>query len=393
MKTLRSLLFWTHLVAGAIGGVVILIMSATGAVLALKPQIVAAIDRQVRVVTPEDGPHLAPSALIAAAAARKPGVAPTTASAERDASAAFAVTFGTSGTVYVNPYTGAVLGEGSKGAQAFFSSMTSWHRWLAAGTDGRATARAITGACNLAFLGLALSGIYLWWPHKWSPQHTRAILFFRRGARGKARDFNWHNVIGFWCAPAIVIMTASGAVISYPWASALVYRLAGSPVPAPASRAAVPAQSPASAQTAAPAAAPDFDRLWARAEQQLPTWRVITMRIPDRAGMPVSFTMSDTRSWNAFARSTLALDARTADVRQWQPYAASSRGQKWRGWLRYAHTGELGGLTGQIVGGIGCVGGVFLVWTGISLAFRRLRAWWARRSAVPAASGARASGY
>ncbi len=48
---------------------------------------------------------------------------------------------------------------------------------------------------------------------------------------------------------------------------------------------------------------------------------------------------------------------------------------KARGWLRFAHTGELGGLTGQIIAGIGCLGGVFLVYTGFALAVRRLVNW------------------
>ena len=54
-----------------------------------------------------------------------------------------------------------------------------------------------------------------------------------------------------------------------------------------------------------------------------------------------------------------------------------------RGWLRFAHTGELGGLPGQLVAGIGCLGGVMLVYTGLSLAFRRLWNWalWARLGA------------
>ena len=81
------------------------------------------------------------------------------------------------------------------------------------------------------FWSLAVSGLYLWWPRKWSPQHTRAILTFRRTRTGRARDFNWHNVIGFWCAPAIIVMTVSGAVISYPWATNLVYRVMGSTPP------------------------------------------------------------------------------------------------------------------------------------------------------------------
>jgi uncharacterized iron-regulated membrane protein len=96
--------------------------------------------------------------------------------------------------------------------------------------------------------------------------------------------------------------------------------------------------------------------------------------------MPVSFTISDGGSWNAFARSTLTLDAATSEVRQWQPYTNSSLGQKARGWFRFAHTGELFGIVGQIVAGLGCAGGVALVWTGLSLALRRLFNWklWSR---------------
>ena len=375
MKRLRRVFFWTHLVAALLAGVVILIMSFTGAALALKPQIVKAIDRDVRVVDPAGRAPRALSELVAAAAV--PGKPISSVVVERDPAASVAVTAGTR-TVYVDPYTATILGEASPRAQAFFRSLENWHRWIALSGDQRATGRAVTGAANLVFLGLALSGLYLWWPHAWTPQHTRAILAFRRTATGRARDFNWHNVIGFWCLVPIVIMTASGAVISYPWASRLVYRVTGSEPPAPASAASAPARG-ASAATSAPAAAafaPDqLDRAWSRAQSTLPTWRSATLRVPSRPGAPFALTLSDGASWNRFARSQLTIDASTAEVRQWTPYASTSLGQRARGWLRFAHTGELGGLTGQIVAGIGCVGGVLLVWTGVSLSIRRFAAW------------------
>ena len=90
------------------------------------------------------------------------------------------------------------------------------------------TGKAITGACNTAFLVLAVSGIYLWWPRRWSVESLKAIVLFRGGLAGKARDWNWHNVIGIWSAPVLIVLTASGMVISYRWASDLVYRAAGS---------------------------------------------------------------------------------------------------------------------------------------------------------------------
>ncbi len=410
MKPLRTVVFWLHLAAGVIAGLVILVMSATGAVLAFKPQILNRVDRAVRFVEPESSPRLSPSQLLATARASRPDIQPASLVFDRNPSASVAVGLGREGTIYVNPYTGAVLGEGSAGAQRFFRGVEDWHRWLNVSADNRAAGRWATGAGNLIFLGLAISGIFLWWPHKWLPQHVKAILVFRRTTSGRARDFNWHNVIGFWCAPVLIVLTATAVVMSYPWANRLVYQLAGSPLPAAregGGRGGQPqaargegrgrgdarggraggGQPRAGGERAARVAVPlpdNLDQLWARAEGHLPTWQTITMRLPERPDAPVSFTMSDAQHWNAFARSQLTLDAATADVVRWEPYAGTSRGQKWRGWVRFGHTGELGGVAGQFFAGIASLGGVVLVWTGLALAVRRLVGWrlW-RRLAAP----------
>lgn len=120
----------------------------------------------------------------------------------------------------------------------------------------------------------------------------------------------------------------------------------------------------------------------ARAERQVPTWRTMIVRFPGRAGGPIAFSISDRNHWNSFARSILTLDGTTgADVR-WEPYAGTSLGQKVRGWMRFAHTGELGGLAGEAVAGLASAGAAFLVWTGISLGLRRFAAWRGRPRAV-----------
>jgi uncharacterized iron-regulated membrane protein len=116
-----------------------------------------------------------------------------------------------------------------------------------------------------------------------------------------------------------------------------------------------------------------------RADQQLPSWRTMVIRLPPRDGAPVTFTMSDREHWNSFARSTLTLDGSTGREIRWEPYASTSLGQKMRGWMRFAHTGELGGLPGEAIAGLASAGGAVLVWTGIALALRRLAAWRSRR--------------
>jgi uncharacterized iron-regulated membrane protein len=118
------------------------------------------------------------------------------------------------------------------------------------------------------------------------------------------------------------------------------------------------------------------------AQRRVPEWQAITLRVPARASAPLTVTITDGASWNPFARSQLTVDGLTGEVRQWQPYAAQSLGQRARGWVRFGHTGELFGLPGQVLAGIGCLGGVFLVGTGVSLAVRRFAAWSARRRAA-----------
>lgn len=395
MRRVRQILFWSHLFLGATAGLVILIMSATGAALALKPQVLEFLERDVRVVSPE-GTRLPPSAVVDIVKRASPEAAPQSITVKREATAAVSASLGRGETLYVNPYTGAVLGTGAPRATAFFQWLTDWHRWLGADAEARAPWRRMTGASNAAFLMLALSGLYLWWPRQFSLRHFGAVLWFRRTSTSRARDFNWHNVIGFWCLPAIIVMTLSGVVISYPWASNLVYRLTGSPVPERGGRGG-PArgssvnneQQPVGVRPASPDVAPveiaSLDQLWSRAEAQVPTWSTLSLRLPSRPGGPAAFTITDGASWNAFARSQLTLNGVSGEVMQWQPYEGSSLGQKWRGWLRFAHTGELGGLTGQVIAGIGCMGGVMLVYTGLALAFRRLWNWslWKRARSEP----------
>jgi uncharacterized iron-regulated membrane protein len=328
MTRLRPVLFWMHFTAGAIAGGVVMVMSTTGVLLAFKPQVVAFVDRGVRT----------PITVVDGATAR-----------------------------YVDPASGAITGETDRRTQAFFKSVEAWHRWLAAADAHRATARAVTGACNLLFFVLAVSGPILWWPRRWSWQNVRSVLWFRRTATRRSRDFNWHNVAGIWMAPALAILTSTGVVMSYRWANDLLYRVAGSTPPAAAARTAAAPRNPASA-----APPTNLGAVIARARATVPAWRSMIIRPPARGGAPAIVSISDRRSWNAFARSQLTIDARTGAVVKWEPYAASSRGQKLRGWARFAHTGELFGMPGQVVAAAACAAGMLLVWTGLALAVRRL---------------------
>lgn len=402
MKLFRKVLFWTHLAVGVIGGLVILIMSVTGVLLTYEKQITAWADtRNYQIAPPSAGAaRLSVEALLAKVRESQSGANISTVTMRADASEPAAVALAAAGggpgggrTIFVNPYTGDVLGEGAKGVRNFFHMVTDWHRWLAAEGASRTTARAITGACNIGFLFIVISGLYLWFPRKWTKPQIKQILWFKRGLPGKARDFNWHNVIGFWSLVPLFVVVLSAVVISYQWAGNLVYRVVGENPPAQRGPAG-PQQvaQPNAGQSRgggernnAPAPPMSFDGLnglWARAEQQTAGWKSVSLRLPATAEAPAVFTIDSGTGGEPQKRATLTLDQKTGAIVRWEPFASFTKGRQLRSILRFAHTGEVLGFTGQTIAGLVSLGGCFLFYTGIALSWRRLCAWRARRSGV-----------
>ena len=255
MKQFRKVIFWCHLLAGTFAGVVVLVMSVTGVLLTYERQMLAWADaRGLQVAPPAAGEaaRLPAETLVSAARASKPGAAPSALTVRADPLAPASVGFGREGSVLVDPYTGEALGEGATRLRAFFRVVTDWHRWLGAGGEHRALARAVTGACNLTFLFLVVSGFYLWFPRVWTRRQLRQAAWFRRGLGGRARDFNWHNVVGFWMAVPLFVVVLSAVPISYTWASNLVYRIAGETPPAPRGGGQSQGQPAGGGQTPAP---------------------------------------------------------------------------------------------------------------------------------------------
>jgi uncharacterized iron-regulated membrane protein len=378
---LRNVIFWCHLASGLVAGVVILIMSVTGVLLTYEKQIAGWADtRDYRVAPPSPEARRLPVEELLAGLRQTEPAPPTGVTVRADPTEPVAVAFAGGRTVFLDPYTGRVLGGGATAVRGFFRTMTDWHRWLGTQGDGRAVGKAITGACNLAFLFLVASGLYLWWPRNWAWKAVRSVTWFRRGLSGKARDFNWHNVIGFWSLVPLFFVVLSAVVISYTWASNLVYRVAGEEPPPPRGAPGPPGGPGRSAESErVEVPLEGLDRLLARAEQQVAGWRSISLQLPAAADAPVTFTIDEGTGGQPHKRAQLTLARDTGEVVRWEPFSSYTLGRQLRSILRFAHTGEVAGLAGQTVAGIASAGGAVLVWTGLALAWRRFRAWVARR--------------
>lgn len=385
MKRLRRVIFWCHLCTGTTAGVIVLIMSVTGVMLSYERQITTWADtRSYHVVPPsQKAPHISAEALLSKISESRHS-SPTSITVRADPEAPVSIVFQGGTIIFVNPYTGETLGEGAPRVRDFFRAVEDWHRWLGRQSESRNVARAITGACNLGFLFMVSSGFYLWWPSKWTRPLVRNVTWFKRGLSGRARYFNWHNVTGFWCAVPLFVVVLSGVVMSYTWANNLVYRLVGETPPAPRSAPAQPAGSSGQKRDATKSL--DFakslagvDALWIRAEQQVSGWKAVSLQIPTTADSPVTFSIDQGNGGQPQKRAQVTFDRKTGNVTRWEPFSSQTRGRQLRSFFRFAHTGEVAGVFGQSIAALASTGAAFLVWTGLSLAWRRLRGWRKRR--------------
>jgi uncharacterized iron-regulated membrane protein len=386
LKIVRKILFWCHLAVGLAVAAVVVLMSATGVLLTYQKQMQTWADTHALDgrAPSTSAPRLTADSVLASVA-RATGATPTAILVRSDANAPVEISLGRDRRVYVNAYTGAVLGEGSPRMRAFFRGVTSWHRTIGATGEHRALGRSLTGAANLGFFFIVVSGVFLWWPRTWTWTRLRNIALFRRGISGKARDFNWHNTIGVWSLIPLVAIVGSGVVMSYPWANALVYRVVGEQPPQQGARAARPVGRPprgtrngdGADHVGSPLGIEDALTI---ARARMPEWRSISIQLPSESAATLTAALDGGTGGQPQRRASLVLDRATGSVSRWEPFDSQTAGRRLRSILRFAHTGEVLGLPGQTIAGLVSLGAVVLAWTGIALALRRFVAWRRRRA-------------
>ncbi len=155
------------------------------------------------------------------------------------------------------------------------------HRWFGFKDPSiKPIAQNVKTVATFLFLGMVISGIYLWVPTK--------RMKFDPKARGKLKDWTGHNVVGFWCAPILLITTVTGLLMVY---------------------------------------------------------------LPH--GKPPQGNKVDV-------------------VKQERPIETPER-KRWK-LVKSIHTGEIGGIPGETIAFAASGGAIILVWTGLSLAWRRFSA-------------------
>lgn len=365
---IRRAVFWTHLTVGVIAGLVILMMSVTGVILTYERQIVAWIDKSQPVSCSENCVKPEMGELYAAAVAATGNPSPTL-TVYSDPARPVLARAGRGTQYLLDPYDGSVIREGYSATDDFFGLIMRIHRWFALEGDARGVGKDITGASNLLFLGLLLSGIYLWLPQVWTKAVLRArMLLNLKPKNGKIRDFNWHHAFSFWAFIPLFFLITTATVFNYDWANQLVYGAFGE---SPPSRGRSSEEAPP-----APAQPQSTDALVTSAmslaeSYEASDWHSVAITIPED-GATASFRFDRSIGGQPSKVLSFEVDRGSAEMASALLFSDRTPGQQARFIFRFLHTGEVLGFFGQTIAGLASLAACFLVWSGLALAWRRL---------------------
>lgn len=198
-----------HLYLGIIAGAVIAIIGLTGSILvfrdeidaALNPSLFRALSQEKRLgigeaytLFHEQHPDVKVNYLY------QPADFPT--------STYVFYNYVTAQQIFVNPYNGQICGKRLY-ESGFINLVTDIHTSLLIPGFGQY----VTGTAALILLILTISGMRLWIPKKW--KQLKSVLSVNFRSNWRRQNYDWHNVLGFYSAPVVVLLALTGFCITF----------------------------------------------------------------------------------------------------------------------------------------------------------------------------------
>jgi uncharacterized iron-regulated membrane protein len=228
--------------------------------------------------------------------------------------------------VYVNPYTGQVLGTRTDG-DTVLGLIHSFHQRLTSPRPGRdRLTRSFISWISVAALFLVVSGVWLWWPR----------MRFRIGAGGERPFWYYlHTTLGVAAAVFLILLTITGINLGFGGSTMLIQTQAAPPLQIP----------PPPADTAHPITP---DQALAIAGDALPGATPATIFGPAPRGVYiVSARMPGDHSANG--RSQVTIDQYSGVVLTANNPNTASAGARLVALNRAIHTGDVFGMPSKAV--------------------------------------------
>lgn len=235
---------------------------------------------------------------------------------------------------FLNPFTGKLL-KTTAYKDDFFEVVQSLHRTLLLGEVGEQ----IIGIAVFLFLISLISGIYLWFPKKWTKRVRKNQFRVSWKSPGAKRNYDLHKVGGFYAAFFLIIIASTGLAWNQEWFNDLLY----SAVTFEKKPIEKPLEFP---ETDFNAEA--LNKVKFYAEQNTQNRNLFLYRIPSTKGQELKvYAYPDYDSYGSLDLFYARADNGQILLEQWDK--DRNRGSKFRRLFYDIHTGSILGIFGKIL--------------------------------------------
>lgn len=223
---MRNLVKQLHIWFSIPLGITISIICFTGAILVFEKEITRHVQHEYHYVEPLGEPI--PTAVLQASVEASLPEGKSIERIEEDADPRRSIGFrlGKRETIYVNQYTGEILGTPER--LKFFTVAFRMHRWLMDSPEAKgemSVGKMVVGISTLAMVIILITGCFLWWPKTLKMWLNRSVVSVRKGWHRFWYDL--HAVGGIYATLLLLIMALTGLVWSFEWYRDGFYALFG----------------------------------------------------------------------------------------------------------------------------------------------------------------------
>ena len=268
-------------------------------------------------------------------------------------------TYKTGTETFINPYTAEISGKRIH-ESSLMRVINNIHRTLLIPVAGRY----IVGISALILFVLTITGLRLWIPKKW--KQIKSVLTVNFKAGFKRQNYDWHNVLGFYSSPVVLLLSLTGfcftfAVVVVP----LLFVLSGKSPQGVAKLLGAKSVYTAGAKPLPP------DSILYTAEKAMPGSRIAGMALPNSPLGNYRLDIVSKGLPRSGKREMLIIDQYTGKLLLNSRADFPNIGNAYLSWLGPIHFGSFGGLPTKILAVIGGLMPLALFITGFIIWYPR----------------------
>jgi len=273
-----------HLWLGLTSGLVVFVVAINGCLYAFQAEI-QELTQPYRRIEKKDTPLLSPSELKEIAIKELPGKKVHSALYEQGDRSVVVSFYDFDPLyyylVYIDPYDGRVLRVKNMSYDFFYQVLQGhFYLWLPP-----AIGQPVVATATLVFVVMLITGIVLWWPKR---NKTKQRFTIKWSAKWRRKNYDLHNVLGFYTTWIALILALTGLVWGFEWFASSVYQLAGGDKK-------IIYEEPLSIKLSDDIISNPVDKLWVQLKEENPGVDILEMHFPTSDTTSLAVTINPDR--------------------------------------------------------------------------------------------------